>query len=1186
MYSNIMKRRIILMMRLACFLTAWLALSAMASAKAQRNVVSLNVGSESLSHVLMQVKDQTGAQILYNENVLRNVRCENVQVKKLPVEEALERILAGTPFDYTVDNGVIVIRERQEPATPQSVTVRGAVKDAAGNPLPGVTVLIKGTPIGVTTDEAGKYAINLPAGNDIRLIFSFIGMKPQEVAYAGQTEINITLHEDVTEIDEVVITGYQTVDRRKNTSAVTSVKAEDIMRPGVTSIDQMLEGQIPDLVSMTNSGEIGVAPKLRIRGTSTLIGNREPLWVIDGIVQQDPVNISPEELNDPDYVNRIGNAISGLNPQDIDRIDVLKDASATALYGTKAANGVIVITTKRGRVGEPVVSYNMTGTLRLRPRYSNRHIDVMTAKERIQFSKELMADGYIFPSGMSLVGYEYLHSQFQNHLISYEEFAREVAAMEARNTDWFDVLGNDSFSTQHTLNVTGGSEKIRYYASLGYTDDNDVIKSNRNDRYTATLNMDIHFLDNLSASFDISGGKNTKKYYQDEISPINYAYNTSRAIPLRNEDNTLYYYKRKYSYYYYDFNVLNELENSGNSQESSNISMKANLRYSPLSWLNLNGIFSYSIANTELNSYWGAKTYHASTLRYGEYGGEIDAKQSLMPGGGELTQSYTRSESYTARLQGDVNKYFGADEQHNINATLGFEVASSKYQGNKVVNRGYEPERGMQFTVFNTGIYPEYDNWLASNKPVITDNLTRTLSAYASVSYSYQNWVTLNANARFDGSNKFGVQSNEKLHPIWSASFSYNPIEQFRWLSFFDYLQLKFSYGYQGNMLDDQSPEVIIKKKPMDDFFHELVSEVDIYPNPDLKWERTNSLNGGIEFSILQRRLMVSADIYYKKTKDAFMVKNISRVNGMNAYTMNSGEIINKGYNVSLTVSPVRTDKVRWMLSTSISKSHNRIQSRPSTDEFNLENFLNGTVIAKGEAVNTFYSYKFLGLSPINGGPLFDDYGECPERLYGKSKHDVFTTVLAASGSREPKMSGGINNTVNFFNFRLNVNLAYSLGAKTRLFKMYDGTRFTAEQNLKREYLDRWQRPGDEAFTDIPAAISDAIPNYTDYERHWSDATDLVPTLASSSWDMYNYSDLRVVSANYLKCTNISLTYMFPEKLLSKCKLERLELSLATSNPFIVCSRKLKGQTPTQGGFTDIQLSERPTFSFGLNISF
>ena len=1161
---------------------------------AQEQKVSINVEQADISLVFQQIKEQTGLNFMYNTEQLKGLSPVTLHVANGTVEEALKKLFAGQPFEWQYDDNYILIkRKRADENVPEAIRIQGIVRDKSGLPLPGVTVLAKGEGIGATTgtvtDDEGHYQLTVPGikGMAFSLAFSFVGFETQEVKYSGQANIDVVLAEAVQEIDEVVVTGYQTIDRRKNTSAVTSVKAEDIMRPGVTTIDQMLEGQIPDLVSMTNSGEIGVAPRLRIRGTSTLIGNREPLWVIDGIIQQDPVNISPEELNDPDYINRIGNAISGLNPQDIERIDVLKDAAATALYGTKAANGVIVITTKRGHVGDPIVSYNMTATLKLRPRYTNRNIDVMTSKERVAFSRDLLSEDYLFENGMSLVGYEYLYSQLYNQEITYDEFVDEVYKMEGLNTDWFDILGNDVVSSQHTLSVTGGSEQVRYYASLGYTDDNDVVKWNRNDRYTAMLKVDFSFSDAFSAAFDLSGNKESRIYYQDEIAPIDYAYNTSRAIPIRNDDGSLYYYGKSSGSYYYNFNILNELENSGSEQESSSITMQANLRYAPLSWLRLNGTFAYTISNTNLDSYWGARTFHASTLRYGEFGGEIDdVDRCTLPDGGELTQTDTRNEYWTLRFQADVNKYFGQDEQHNINASVGVEASSTKYKSTQQVNRGYYPDRGLQFSVMNLGDYPAYDAWLASNKPVISDNLTNLFSLYVSVSYTYRNFITLNANGRYDGSNKFGSQSNEKILPVWSASLSYNPIEQFGGSNFFDYLQFKFSYGYQGNMLDDQSPEVIISKLPMDNHFHELIAEVDIYPNPDLKWERTSSLNGGVEFSLLDRRVMISSDVFYKKTKDAFLQKNISQVNGLEAYTVNSGEITNKGYNVSLTVSPVYTDNVRWMLSTSISKSKNKVETQASTDEFDLENFLNGTVITEGESVNTFFSYKFRGLNPVNGGPLFDDYEETPERLYGKSKYEVFTTVLEPSGSREPKLSGSINNTVNFWDFRLNMSLAYSLGAKTRLFKLYDGNHFTAEQNVNRAFLKRWRRPGDEKYTNIPAAIDDNTPSYTDYSNHWSSwGTDVVK-IADSAWDMYNYSNIRVVNANYLKCTNISLTYMFPEDILSKWHLQRLELSLSATNLFTIASPDLKGQTPTQGGFTDIQLSERPTFSLGLNVSF
>lgn len=1151
--------------------------------------VSLDLQDVSLEEFFSELRRQTGNVYVFNVNEIQALQSVSVKSNNELETDVLDRVLRDLNLGYkVVEDYVVIFKLQARDEEKKAVTVKGIVRDVKKQPIPGVTILIKGTVIGVTTDAEGKFSISVPSVETSELVFSFVGMKTiilKCTSRPKQGDWVITMEDDVQEMDEVVVTGYQVINRRQSTSAITSVKAEDIMRPGVTTIDKMLEGQIPDLILTTNSGEIGVVPRLRIRGTSTLIGNREPLWVIDGIIQQDPVNISPEELNDPDYINRIGNAISALNPQDIERIDVLKDASATALYGTRAANGVIVITTKRGHVGPPLVSYNMTGTLKLRPRYSDRSIDVMNSKERVQFSRDLLNNNYRFSSSISFVGYEYLYQQLYAKRITYDDFVKQVSEMEALNTDWFDVLGNDTFSSQHTVSVTGGSEKIRYYASIGYTDDNDVVEFNKNDRYTATLNTDVNFSDFLSVSLGFTGSRSLQTYYQDDLAPIDYAYNTSRTIPWKNIDGTLYYYLKPAtsSSEHFRYNILNELQHSGSEQETSSFAFNVNVSYRPLDWLRLSGILSYSLSNTAIDSYWGAETFYAANLREAELGDELDAENTLLPAGGEIRQQFTRNKTYTLRLQMDVNKYFGEDEQHNINASLGFEANSTRYKGTDMTNRGYYPDRGMQFTSFNLGDYPAYDAWLVGNKPILSDNLTNLIAAYVSLSYTYRNFITLNANARYDGSNKFGSQSNDKLLPVWSASLSYNPLEQFNALGFFDYLQLKFSYGYQGNMLDGQSPEMIITKLPLDSYFNELTADVDIYPNPNLKWERTSSLNAGIEFSILDHRLMISSDVYYKKTKDAFMDKEISGVNGRTSYTVNGGEILNKGYNVSLTLSPVRSDKIRWSLSTSISKTFNRVETTPSTDEYNVDNFLDGTVIVEGEPVNTFFSYKFKGLSPVDGGPLFYDYKEKPELLYGKSKQEVFTFILDASGSREPKLSGGINNTLNFWDFRLNFTLSYSLGAKTRMFKMFSGEDFAPDQNVNRAFLNRWQRPGDEKYTNIPAIIN--ADNNT-YDTHWSYGMDLIPELASSAWEMYNYSDIRVVSADYLKCTNLSLTYMFPEKWLSRWRLERLELSLSAGNLFTIASSELKGQTPTQGGFTDIQLSERPTFSVGFNVSF
>jgi len=320
--SSLCWRKNFLVMRLVYFLMVGFVVLVPTSVSAQDKMISLEIRSETLSSVLMKIKDQGGVNILYNENMLRDVPCKDMKLEKVTVEEALNRIFKGTRFCYEVSKGVIIVKKRNLEELGQKSVVKGKVVDMRGDPLPGVTVLIKGTALGVTTDTEGVYQLQLPNEQDLVLEFSFVGMISQKIVYVGQKTIDVTLHEEIIEMNEVVVTGYQVVDRRKSTSAVTSMRVDDIMLPSVTSIDKMLEGRVPDMMFMTNSGEVGVVPKIRIRGTSTLIGNREPLWVVDGIVVQDPVNIEPEELNDPDYINRIGNAIAGLNPQDIERLDM------------------------------------------------------------------------------------------------------------------------------------------------------------------------------------------------------------------------------------------------------------------------------------------------------------------------------------------------------------------------------------------------------------------------------------------------------------------------------------------------------------------------------------------------------------------------------------------------------------------------------------------------------------------------------------------------------------------------------------------------------------------------------------------------------------------------------------------------------------------------------------------------
>ena len=997
--------KILLIMKLKIFFLLVSLGTLQAAGYSQDSRFNLKKNDVLLTEVLQELQQQSEYRFFYQKDIFQQADRVNVDMKNVSLRQILDEVLIRHGFSYEMIDKVITIRKIQQQKT-AGRKITGIVMDTRKQSLPGVTVLLKGTALGVVTDKEGRFNIEIPETDPIVLVFSFVGMKKQEVTYTGQEDIQVVMEEEVTEMDEVVITGYQVIDRKKLTSAITSVKAEDIMIPGVNSIDQMLEGRIPDLMLTTNSGEVGVVPRLRIRGTSTLVGNREPLWVVNGVVVNDPVPLDSDVLNDPDYVNRIGNAIAGLNPQDIQRIDVLKDAAATTLYGTRAANGVIVITTKKGHVGKPVVRYNMTTTYKRRPRYSDRKIDLMNSKERIDLSRELAAASYLYPSDMSIVGYEYLLQQLYAGVIDDEQFAIEVKKLENNNTDWFDILTEDAFSHNHTLSISGGTDQLRYYSSVGYTKDNDVIKGQGISRYTGNLSLESDLTKWLKASMDFNANISERNYEQSAVGSVNYAYTTSRAIAAYEEGGDLSYYQKRYnSFYRYDFNILNERANSYTKQENSGFDLTSRLIFRFTDWLNGDVLFNYAVSNADNEDYWGESTYHVACIRKSNYGVAAPSDSEL-PYGGELSEQNTRNKTYSLRAQLNLNKYFGEEEKHNINGALGYEMSSSRYKGYQNTSRGYYADRGKNFTSVGASDYSKYTAWVMNNQPKITDNLTNLIGAYLTLIYSYRNLFSLNANMRYDGSNKFGSRSNEKLLPVRAGSSSFKlaelPALSADWLNF---LAIKMSYGYQGNMLDGQTPVLLLKNNPRDSYYNKFTSSVASYPNPELNWEKTGSFNTGLELAVLDNRIQISGDFYYKRTKDAFMNKPISNVNGLTSYTVNSGEVINRGYNISLNLVPVKTRDFKWSLSTTISKTKNKLNTRPDAEQHELSDFLNGSALVKGQPVSTFYSYRFIGLSPVDGGPLFDDYSEQVDLLKNLNKYETFTKAVEQN-TRSKHMKG------------------------------------------------------------------------------------------------------------------------------------------------------------------------------------
>lgn len=1167
----------------------------------QQERINITVNNVSLEQLIREIKSKTTVDFLYNIQELEKNGPVSVKMKQATVEEILQNALKGKELSYALVNGVVVLRPKQYVAVPQDPEelIRGKVKDADGNPLPGVTVMLKGTTIGVVTNAKGEYAMVKPQEKEIYVMFSFIGMKKMIVPYRGEKSLDVVMEEDTYTLDvaNVVHTGYQDLDRRRLTSAITSVQAKDVLIPGMTSIDQALEGRIPELRLSLNSGEVGATPRIRVRGTSSLLGNREPLWVLDGFILRDPVKVSNEELNNPDYINIVGNAIAGINPQDIERIDVLKDAAATALYGTRAANGVIVVTTKKGSVGKPRFSYNHSSSLTRRPRYSDKAVNLMNSQERVQFGKDLCDLHYRFPWSMAMVGYEGAMYRYYTGQTTFEEFENEVERYEKANTDWFDLLTQDTYSQDHTLNVSGGSEDVRFYASVGYNRSNGVSKSTYTERYTSRLSLNVNFTEKLKMDFNLNLSVQKKNHLMDGIDAMNYAYNTTRALPCYNDDGSLFYYKRTSkvrSQEQFRYNILNEIENSSNTYDGNSLGANINLRYQTLKGLTFGLGASYNRSNTDQEKWWGENTWHVACLKNGELE-DIPRKgnegYSYLPYGGILNTTHSRGENYTLRTQIDYHKRFGEDEIHIVNTTFGFEMNGSNSRSVNDENRGFLKNRGLQFVgVDHLEDYPHWRDWLKENHRTIGQGLSHEISGYLTLSYSFKNHFTLNANGRFDASNKFGSRSNEKFLPIWSVSGMWNVKENMlKATEIFSEMRLRASYGVQGNMLEDQSPNLIIRNETINTNFNENVSTIARYPNPNLRWEQTKHLDVGLDVSLFDSRLSLNASLYWKRTSDCFTHVKVSSVNGLpgDTYVMNGGEVTNSGYSFGITGSPVKTEDFQWSVSTYYDGNINKVKSG-SVESYTLQDYLNGTALVDGESISSFWSYKFTGLNPENGTPMFDDYHERQHLLQYKSLEETVLMAMERSGQRDPIFSGSLSNTFTYKGLSLGLHFSYSLGAKMRLFSLYNPViaGISAESNVRKEFLDRWRVTGDERRTDIPVIMSPADPEFNAYSSHFSTNAPHIKKFASSTWGMYDQSDLRVVSANYLKCTSMSLRYSFNDKLLRKTPFSTLSVSLNALNLFLITSKEMKGQDPSQPGFDKPNLSVRPSYTLQFNVSF
>ena len=1144
--------------------------------------VSISVTDELIRPVLDEIEKQAGVSFVYDETTVSATRRVSLDFKELPLRLVLDELCRQAGLRYEVEKGLVLLfragERKQDVRQQKSVLIRGKVRDEQKNLIPGVTVLLKGTGIGTVTNHKGFFALDIPEMENVTLVFSFVGMKTEEVKYAGQDSIVVVMEQDVKNVDEVVVTGYQTLKKRSQAGSISTVNAEDLVLTGTQTLEQALQGKIPGMMVMNRSGLTGTRQRIRVRGTSTMLGSAEPVWVVDGVIQEDPLPFETNELNNlnPDNMDMIkdfvGGAISWLNPNDIETITVLKDAASTAIYGVKAANGVIVITTKKGEKGRMAVSYS--GSFSLGPRLNYHKMELMNSQQRVEVSREAYQKGYVLPSNQK-IGYLGAALAFEQGEIDLNEFNRQAKELETTNTDWFDILFRNSFSHNHNVSISGGGENTSYHASFGINSINNTARGNDQMQYTGNLSMSATLWNKVTLSTNLAGSVVETNAFAG-ADPFSYARNTNRAIKCYDADGSLSFYPNTTNGY--SFNVLNELRNSGNKNTQGTVNTSLTLRWRILEGLAYNTGLSYSYSSTKGQTWYSEQTNYIANLRgydfeaYPEGSEEYNA--SYLPVGGELSEMENQSITWSWRNQLEYTKVFNG--VHSLTAMIGQEIRSSKVEGYENTTYGYMPDKGKIFVNLPEEITQgtvTYFNRYLRLRPTITETENNYLSFYANLAYMYDNRYSINMSIRSDASNKFGQDKSTRYLPVWALGFRWN-VGSEHWLEGQDILSdmsLRFTYGFQGNVAESISPDLIATIVAKTDGGYAL--EVNQLPAPDLKWEKVQSINVGADFSFFKNKVMGSFEWYTKKTTDMVVHEQVPLEHGVTSRPINGGEMKNSGWDASVNFTPVRTKDLVLTLGFNFGKVKNEVNSTLEP-EGSWEEASAGNLYKEGYAVSSFWAFRFAGLNPEHGGPQFDLSGVEQEA----AQNDA-TLYMDYAGKMEPDFSSGMNFTLRYRTWTLSSGLYFSFGNQqfmAPMSKTYSSIP-GEEENMSTEWLKRWRNPGDEQHTNIPS-----LPNIATSAQAIRVDGATVGMTGWNPYELYAYSDVRVVDAWYIRCNSLRLGYTLPTEKLPSF-LQNLSFSLSVTNPFQIRSKDFLGRDP------EVALGEQPltqNWALGISMSF
>ena len=1159
---------------LILILALWISIRANAQNLSQ-TYVTLKTKNAHISEMFDVIEQQTHFRFGYGDNLMQSDNRFSLNYDKISILSVLEILSkeANLSFRRIGDNiSVSISNDSNSVGSIHGVVsddrrISGTIKDPEGNTLPGVTIIVKGTTVGTISDNLGKFTIDVPDNSNI-LLFSHVGFITQEIDISNTTNIDLVMKADLTTLDKIVVTGYQEIPIEETTGSFETVSKQLDIKINQNILSK-LEGEAPGVLFDAQDG-------LTIRGISTINANNAPLIVVDGF---------PLTQN-----------ISTINPNTIESITVLKDAAAASIWGIRAANGVVVIVTKKGGQGKgnkPSIEFSVNHAITPKLQLSN--LNYASSRSFLDFERHQVDSEWLdFPSGTNQRALTQGQETFfllNQGLISQSEadaITNNLSSIDSR--DEFDdlFLQNDTW-TQYSLAVGKSNAHNQYRLTLSYNQNRGTFIRNNRDNLQANLLQAIDISPKLAFTGNFNYAYTSNKPNGLNLSDLD----TQSGLGgldqyqriLDDQGNFIpqprtFYQPFKESLvaqgypYNWDYNAKQEFDNKDNSNKTSELRLQTSLKYKVFDFLSIEGRYQFEWGQSNTENLFNENTYRVRDFvnRFTVINDDNEI-ESALPVGSHFQTSTRRSETHSGRIQINFNKSF-LNNDHNISAIAGYEVRQEFNKGFGTTRYGFDPQSLSFARVDYTTRHPITPARTRSiADPTFFNELeNRFLSYYGNLAYTYKGKYTLSGSTRLDDANLFGADDEYRNIPLYSIGARWEIYKE-NFLSnsdFINQLTLRLTHGSNGNVHTGTSPflQARISRNPFNDIPFAFVSNV---KNPSLRLEKVFVTNIGVDFALFNSKLSGSIEYYKKKSRDLLSVISIPSVLGFSSALVNAGKMENTGVDISLNYLVVQNDNFSFNTSLNFSYNKNEVTEVDVAEE-TINTYLNGEPL-RGNPLRYMYSYNYAGLDE-NGDPqALNENGQFVNvegqirNGDGDLEDGTITNpdALVYEGTTTPKYYGAWINYVTYKGFYLRTLFTFKFGHVFRNTDILDYRDIGFNVNnshIHKDFESRWMNPGDENTTDIPripTARNDASnPGYT----------------------YYNRGNHLVDNASHIRFKEIVLGYTFTQGFLKTIGVSTLNLSLQARNLGVLSFNKWDIDPE------NIRLHLLPTYTLNLTANF